>query len=513
VNVLPNINFDIASGSEYKQSYNVTVTASAIKTGIKAGSTKYVWTTSATEPLESEIINDVPSNGTITTPTGVGGAYYLWVIAKNNSDNSNIEGAGPFNIDDIDPVITITGSNPSAINEGEVYTDAGATATDNKDGTLTVTSTSNVNPNIAGTYEVTYTVADSTGNIASAKRTVIIKPILTGESLIALIRDADLPDNSYKMIVNGVTYDIELLTINEDTTYSSSVSLGNTTADKTMLVVKYNGNLTIDSGVTLTSAVRKKGMFVYVAGTLTNNGTISMTARGASASGQDVYLWKNNDGTYEYVPAVGAAGGAAVSLLNVGSTSIYGKHGEAATGRATGGGGSGGVFNNVSGNPVSGAGGAGTSYSGGSGGGASTFRGSGKYVAGSGSSTGGAGGYAVSNRYSNTSGYSAGGGAGNPGGAPSYSSSYPAYAGGTGTGGLLIIYANSLYNNGTISSNGALGGPGAGASGGSSGGGSINLFATADYNSTGTITAAGGAARWAGSTGGTGSVTYKQISW
>jgi hypothetical protein len=48
-------------------------------------------------------------------------------------------------------------------------------------------------------------------------------------------------------------------------------------------------------------------MFLYVAGTLTNNGTITMTARGACAVGQNIYLRKNNSNqAYETVPAVGA---------------------------------------------------------------------------------------------------------------------------------------------------------------------------------------------------------------
>ena len=53
-------------------------------------------------------------------------------------------------------------------------------------------------------------------------------------------------------------------------------------------------------------------MYIYCIGTLTNNGTISMTARGAKAEGQNVYLFKNLEGNFEYVPAVGGAGGASV---------------------------------------------------------------------------------------------------------------------------------------------------------------------------------------------------------
>ena len=45
-------------------------------------------------------------------------------------------------------------------------------------------------------------------------------------------------------------------------------------------------------------------MLVWVNWELINNGTISMTARGASAHGQNVYLYKNIDETFEYVPAV-----------------------------------------------------------------------------------------------------------------------------------------------------------------------------------------------------------------
>ena len=37
-----------------------------------------------------------------------------------------------------------------------------------------------------------------------------------------------------------------------------------------------------------------KGLLIYVSGTLTNNGEISMTARGARVPGDNVYIWKNS---------------------------------------------------------------------------------------------------------------------------------------------------------------------------------------------------------------------------
>ena len=79
---------------------------------------------------------------------------------------------------------------------------------------------------------------------------------------------------------------------------------------KNMVILKIDGDLTVNSGITLTACKSDngyggpKGMLIYCTGTLTNNGTISMTARGAKAGGQNVYLWQNKNGEYEYIPAI-----------------------------------------------------------------------------------------------------------------------------------------------------------------------------------------------------------------
>ena len=82
-------------------------------------------------------------------------------------------------------MITIIGANPS-IQAGSTYNDAGATASDNLDGniTLLINKTSNVNTSNLGTYYVTYNVTDTQGNVAVTKiRTVnaidTTKPIIT----------------------------------------------------------------------------------------------------------------------------------------------------------------------------------------------------------------------------------------------------------------------------------------------------------------------------------------------
>ena len=233
-----------------------------------------------------------------------------------------------------------------------------------------------------------------------------------------------------------------------------------------MVIVKVNGDLEIDSGVTVSPYYTEyggpKGFTIYVTGKLTNKGTID-NSHGAKAEGQNVYLWKNTDGSYEYVPAVGGKGGS------------YGAS-VAGTGRQTGGGG---------GSDQPGA--AGTSYSGGTGG---SFRNKG-------SINGGAGGYGDGM----DSGI--GGGAGNPGGSGAASS----VKGSNGTGGLLTIYANEYQNDGVIQANGSSGGK-ATLPGGGSGGGSINIFTnqSTGMDQLGNVLSNGGSG-----TGAKGTITYTQL--
>lgn len=189
---------------------------------------------------------------------------------------------------------------------------------------------------------------------------------------------------------------------------------------KNMVVLKVNGNLTINEGITLTACKSDdgyggpKGMMIYCTGTLTNNGTVSMTARGAKAEGENVYLWQNLDNSYEYIPAVGATGGESITKYE--NQSGNGINGYVGNGRQTGGGGSG-AANASDADPiaVSGAGGNGTSYSGGTGGGGCNINCYSKIKAEDGSSTGGKGGDGIGYRYSSSwASRLAGGGAGNP---------------------------------------------------------------------------------------------------
>lgn len=306
-----------------------------------------------------------------------------------------------------------------------------------------------------------------------------------------------IEDNSYyALTVDDITYNIHTYVFNGDQTWSENKTFGDendvgtsSTDAQNMVMVVVNGNLTIEEGTTVTAFSNSyggpKGMFLYVTGQLTNNGTISMTGKGGKHPGEDVYLWDDEIEGMQTVPAVGALGGAGTA--SSGDQGVNANPGEDGYDRETGGGGGGAnTYSSYSnGGTKGGAGGTGTSYSGGAGGGGGNHGWNGnanKYIGGS------CYGVNSDNRCQTGVGVTTGGVSGS--GVKQTN---------LGTGGLLIIFASYLYNSetGIIESQGISPNPSVGgqsysfAFGGASGGGSINAFASA-FDSEGEILVDGG---------------------
>ena len=79
-------------------------------------------------------------------------------------------------IDVVPPEITLLGDNPIELMQGETFTDPGVEAIDDMDGDLTesVEITEDIDMNVPGEYEVNYEVADSSGNITTETRKVVV---------------------------------------------------------------------------------------------------------------------------------------------------------------------------------------------------------------------------------------------------------------------------------------------------------------------------------------------------
>ena len=107
------------------------------------------------------------------------GSYTLTYTATDAASNKSTKTRTVIVVkeviaDIIPPVITLNGESSISLAFGASYTEAGATATDNIDGSITVVTTGNVDTSTAATYTVTYTATDDAGNESTASRTVIV---------------------------------------------------------------------------------------------------------------------------------------------------------------------------------------------------------------------------------------------------------------------------------------------------------------------------------------------------
>jgi len=104
-----------------------------------------------------------------------------------SSDNDNSNPNSNQIKDTTPPVITISGGNPLEIIQGKTFTDPSATATDNIDGEITVTSSGTVDTSTIGEYTITYTAKDKAGNEATATRIVQIKAPISNDKTAPVI--------------------------------------------------------------------------------------------------------------------------------------------------------------------------------------------------------------------------------------------------------------------------------------------------------------------------------------
>lgn len=345
----------------------------------------------------------------------------------------------------------------------------------NDDDTLTINAKT-VNENFGNTVLISkkYSI-DKSETISNYESNSIIETLSKNDISTGLY-DVTVADTTYSLKVYNYNGD---LNIKANTTYGLEEDVGNKTEQaKNMIVLKIDGNLTIDENTTLTAYKNSqgyggpKGFFVYCTGKIINNGLISMDNMGAKATGENVYLWQNTqyeteNKKYEYIPATGATGGAKKSGSSTSAQSgAKGSNGNSALdSRKTGGGGSGGIQTSTAyQHASSGVGGTGISYRGGNG---------------------------SAGKCCSTS-----------------------VAGNSLGGGLLVIKTNELYNGGTISSNGYNGNKKGYVSGGSSGGGSINIFSEL-ITKKGNITANGGkrlSISYSGGAGGKGCISIGSIA-
>ncbi|HHP7242788.1 MAG TPA: immunoglobulin-like domain-containing protein, partial [Cyclobacteriaceae bacterium] len=146
------------------------------------------------------------------------GEVYIDNIYFYNSEGGSGEDITP-------PVITLNGDAMIDLIIGDMFTDPGATASDNVDGDITssiVVGGDDVDISTVGTYLITYDVSDAAGNAATqVSRTVVVSRLDGG-----LITNGDFADGSQSWII-GVDDDAPapVVTENGNSFYSVNVEV------------------------------------------------------------------------------------------------------------------------------------------------------------------------------------------------------------------------------------------------------------------------------------------------
>ena len=206
----------------------------------------------------------VTNNSSTTVDMDTVGSYTVTYTATDSSGNSGTATRTVLVADTVAPVITLTGANPYTVERLSTYNDPGATADTGE--TVTNNSSTTVDMDNTGSYTVTYTATDSSGNIGTATRTVLVADTVAPNIILA---DGDTVGSSTYTVERGTTYTdpgysadtgesvtINTIGLNMSTsgtyivTYSATDSSGNTgTAQRTVIVQDSQGPV-----ITLTGA-------------------------------------------------------------------------------------------------------------------------------------------------------------------------------------------------------------------------------------------------------------------
>ena len=209
----------------------------------------------ATDNVDGDITGSIVTVNSVDTSTV--GTYTVTYNVTDATGNVATEVTRTVNVlataDTTLPEIMLVGDDSVSIEQGTVYTDAGATASDNVDGDITasIVTVNPVDTTLVGTYTVTYNVSDSSGNTATeVTRTVTVTPDATAP-VIALVGDASVS------IEQGTAYNELGATatdaVDDNTTLSSNIVIDSSTLDVTSVgtySVTYNVSDTAGNAAT-----------------------------------------------------------------------------------------------------------------------------------------------------------------------------------------------------------------------------------------------------------------------
>ena len=186
----------------------------------------------------------ITNNASSTFPLGNTIIQWIATDQSNNFVNTNqiitIE-------DTTSPVITLNPTNPQIIEVGTIYSELGATASDNLDGDISasiIIDDSVIDINNVGMYTVTYDVSDSVGNDAvQIARTVNVVNISSTDTTPPIIT---LTGENPQTIILGNDYtELGAIAIDNDSNYSGNVIIDSSSVNTSLLgsyVISYTAD-------------------------------------------------------------------------------------------------------------------------------------------------------------------------------------------------------------------------------------------------------------------------------
>ncbi|TCT17252.1 alpha-tubulin suppressor-like RCC1 family protein [Melghiribacillus thermohalophilus] len=198
----------------------------------------------AYDDIDGDITDSIVIDDRLVDPLRLGNYEVIYTVtdsAGNIAQKKRIINV----MDTTKPDITLNGPNPVTVEVGDHYDDEGATAWDNYDGDLTedIEIVNEVDTENIGTYNVTYRVMDSSGNIETAQRTVHVVDttppsiILKGDNPLTIHYGESYEEPGYEVVDRSgeqlndqveVSGELDTETIGEYTlTYNVKDSSGN----------------------------------------------------------------------------------------------------------------------------------------------------------------------------------------------------------------------------------------------------------------------------------------------
>jgi PKD repeat protein len=160
----------------------------------------------AIDNVEGDISSRISITGNVNV--NVPSIYYRNYNVSDLSGNAAIQVVRVVIVtpDTTDPVLTLLGNNPDTISVFSTFIEPGYQAIDNVDGNISgqVLITGSVNTNIVGTYILTYSVSDASGNQVSATRTIVVVDKIA-PVIVLLGKDTVILDVGNPYIENGTS--------------------------------------------------------------------------------------------------------------------------------------------------------------------------------------------------------------------------------------------------------------------------------------------------------------------